>query len=419
MIAGIDTPGRPAARRERPSITEQGQALWQLRETATASVGNGEVSLSGACLEGIFGLMCLDASSTGAGPWQARATLAGLDVDIRVRRDQRVDLLAVENLVFEQPGGFVHARVPFIPFLLARLAPDPGHLLGEEPVREDDQEEPPGAQHPGHLLEVADDRFGDGGSPVPEPRGDQARHLVGDAAVAGQAFEADAVGLDRQRALVQERQRLERRLAGVYNCDSPAGETTMGGLLEDCRTVVTSDARFTWCDADFLAEQGVTPWTDMPVWVPARGEYQGWGQVSTARAVAAMKKDLVAQKAELELLYDIEDRGRGEGSLRDELKAVMENHCSVFRNEEVLSEGVAKVELLAERFKHARIDDHSSVFNTARVEALELENLFAAALATIHSALERKESRGLHYNINHLEKDDIHWKQDTLIRKFF
>jgi 2'-hydroxyisoflavone reductase len=80
---------------------------------------------------------------------------------------------------------------------------------------------------------------------------------------------------------------LERRLAGVYNCDSPAGETTMGGLLSDCRAVTASDARFTWCDADFLAEQGVAPWSDMPCWVPARDDYRGFGQVSAARAIAA------------------------------------------------------------------------------------------------------------------------------------
>ena len=114
--------------------------------------------------------------------------------------------------------------------------------------------------------------------------------------------------------------------------------------------------------------------------------------------------------------WDRKQNGDAESisGLRDELKAVMENHCSVFRNEEVLSEGVAKVEQLAERFKHARIDDHSSVFNTARVEALELENLFAVALATIHSALERRESRGAHSRTDYTERDDINWMRHSL-----
>jgi succinate dehydrogenase / fumarate reductase flavoprotein subunit len=110
--------------------------------------------------------------------------------------------------------------------------------------------------------------------------------------------------------------------------------------------------------------------------------------------------------------------GNGDGEsvsvLRDELKAVMENHCSVFRNEEVLSEGVNKVEQIAERFKHARIDDRSSVFNTARVEALELENLVGVALATIHSAYARQESRGAHSRIDYTERDDINWMRHSL-----
>ena len=92
----------------------------------------------------------------------------------------------------------------------------------------------------------------------------------------------------------------------------------------------------------------------------------------------------------------------------------MENHCSVFRNEEVLSVGVDKVERIAERFKDVRIDDRSAVFNTARVEALELENLIGVALATIHSAWARKESRGAHSRIDYTERDDINWMRHSL-----
>ena len=114
--------------------------------------------------------------------------------------------------------------------------------------------------------------------------------------------------------------------------------------------------------------------------------------------------------------WDSKPTGDGESIavLRDELKAVMENHCSVFRNEDVLTEGVAKVEQLVERFKYARIDDNSAVFNTARVEALELENLFGVALATIHSAHARKESRGAHSRIDYTERDDMNWMRHSL-----
>jgi len=114
--------------------------------------------------------------------------------------------------------------------------------------------------------------------------------------------------------------------------------------------------------------------------------------------------------------WDKSGNGEGESvsALRDELKAVMEDHCSVFRNEDVLNEGVVKVEQLVERFKHARIADQSAVFNTARVEALELENLFGVALATIHSAAARNESRGAHSRMDYTERDDINWMKHSL-----
>lgn len=100
--------------------------------------------------------------------------------------------------------------------------------------------------------------------------------------------------------------------------------------------------------------------------------------------------------------------------LRAELKQVMETHCGVFRNDEVLHEGVEKVEQLVERMKYARTDDHSSVFNTAKVEALELENLMGVALATIHSAYARHESRGAHSRTDYTERDDKAWMRHSL-----
>ena len=80
---------------------------------------------------------------------------------------------------------------------------------------------------------------------------------------------------------------LEHRLAGPYNCDSPAGLYTMGTLLAGCRDITRSGAEFTWCDAAFLAAHGVQAWSDMPCWIPAEGDYRGFGQVSTEKARAA------------------------------------------------------------------------------------------------------------------------------------
>jgi succinate dehydrogenase flavoprotein subunit len=100
--------------------------------------------------------------------------------------------------------------------------------------------------------------------------------------------------------------------------------------------------------------------------------------------------------------------------LRAELKQVMENHCGVFRKKDILKEGVEKVEQLVQRMTNLRINDNSSTFNTARVEAFELENLMAVALATIHSAYAREESRGAHSREDFPERDDKAWMRHSL-----
>ncbi len=100
--------------------------------------------------------------------------------------------------------------------------------------------------------------------------------------------------------------------------------------------------------------------------------------------------------------------------LRAELKQVMETHCGVFRQKDVLQEGVEKVEKLVKRMVNVKVDDSCQVFNTARVEAFELENLMAVALATIHSAYAREESRGAHSREDFPERDDKAWMRHSL-----
>ncbi len=100
--------------------------------------------------------------------------------------------------------------------------------------------------------------------------------------------------------------------------------------------------------------------------------------------------------------------------LRKELKQVMEDHCGVFRDKDILKQGVDKVEQLAGRMKNVKVDDLSFTFNTAIVEAFELENLMAVALATIHSAYAREESRGAHSRVDFPERDDKSWMRHSL-----
>lgn len=79
----------------------------------------------------------------------------------------------------------------------------------------------------------------------------------------------------------------EASLRGSYNCITPARMLTMGAMLDDCRAECGSDARFTWIDDEFLTSHGVTPWGHLPAWIPPRGNYAGFGQMSTERAVKA------------------------------------------------------------------------------------------------------------------------------------
>jgi succinate dehydrogenase / fumarate reductase flavoprotein subunit len=100
--------------------------------------------------------------------------------------------------------------------------------------------------------------------------------------------------------------------------------------------------------------------------------------------------------------------------LKAELMKVMEEKCGVFRTEDVLVKGVEEVKRIKEKLNKAFISDHSSVFNTARVEALELENLIEVGLATVISAQARKESRGAHSRVDYTKRDDESWMKHSL-----
>jgi succinate dehydrogenase / fumarate reductase, flavoprotein subunit len=112
--------------------------------------------------------------------------------------------------------------------------------------------------------------------------------------------------------------------------------------------------------------------------------------------------------------WDKKGDGERPEQLRAELKKAMEDHAGVFREESLLAEGVKKVREIAERFKHATLSDQSRVFNTARVEAMETENLIDCAMAASMSAHARQESRGAHSRVDHEKRDDERWMKHTL-----
>jgi succinate dehydrogenase / fumarate reductase flavoprotein subunit len=97
-----------------------------------------------------------------------------------------------------------------------------------------------------------------------------------------------------------------------------------------------------------------------------------------------------------------------------EMRRTMQAHCGVFRFPDSMAEGVKKMLAVAERAKSTFITDKSKVFNTARVEALELDNLIEVALSTMISANARQESRGAHDRSDFPNRDDVNWMKHTL-----
>jgi succinate dehydrogenase / fumarate reductase flavoprotein subunit len=100
--------------------------------------------------------------------------------------------------------------------------------------------------------------------------------------------------------------------------------------------------------------------------------------------------------------------------LRDEMQRIMQDHCGVYRTEALLKEGLSMLDKVEARLPNAALSDHSKMFNTARLEALELENLMAISRATLVSALARTESRGAHTREDFPKRDDDRWLRHTL-----
>ncbi len=111
-------------------------------------------------------------------------------------------------------------------------------------------------------------------------------------------------------------------------------------------------------------------------------------------------KHLPADAADLSLArlarLDSTTSGEYAQDVANDIRQALQQHAGVFRTQASMDEGVEKIKALAERVKNIALKDKSKVFNTARIEALEVENLIEPALATMVSAAARRESRGAH-----------------------
>ena len=156
-----------------------------------------------------------------------------------------------------------------------------------------------------------------------------------------------------------------------------------------------------------------------------------FGRAAGLHIVDAVKK---APKAHKELPADAADRalsrlarldnttdGEYAQDVANDIRKATQEHAGVFRTQASMDEGVAKMAALAERVKHIGLKDKSQVFNTARIEALEVENLIESAQATIVSAAARRESRGAHTVNDYADspefpngRNDAVWMKHTL-----
>jgi succinate dehydrogenase / fumarate reductase flavoprotein subunit len=118
---------------------------------------------------------------------------------------------------------------------------------------------------------------------------------------------------------------------------------------------------------------------------------------------------------------DATSSGEYSQDVANDIRSTMQQHAGVFRTQASMDEGVAKIAALRERVQSITLKDKSRIFNTARIEALEVENLIEAAQATIVSAAARHESRGAHSVNDYADspehpngRNDADWHKHTL-----
>jgi len=148
-----------------------------------------------------------------------------------------------------------------------------------------------------------------------------------------------------------------------------------------------------------------------------------FGKASGDRVIQFLKenpghKDLPADAGEYSRsrLARLDNQTGGESvhEVGAEMRRTMQAHCGVFRFPDMLTQGVDKIRQVAQRVERTEIKDKSRTFNTARIEALELENLIEVARSTMVSAEARRETRGAHDRADFHKRDDVNWLKHSL-----
>jgi succinate dehydrogenase / fumarate reductase flavoprotein subunit len=122
---------------------------------------------------------------------------------------------------------------------------------------------------------------------------------------------------------------------------------------------------------------------------------------------------LNATKKQIQTLFDQKGTIRI-GQLRQQFQDCMTEHCGVFRTEEMMKEGLAKIQELKQQYSQIYLDDKNTYWNTELIEALELQSLMMVGEIILASAFNRKESRGAHSREDYSARDDENFLKHTL-----
>ncbi len=197
---------------------------------------------------------------------------------------------------------------------------------------------------------------------------------------------------------------LPTNLNGQVVVPSGKSEKTINGLyaVGECACVSVHGAN----------RLGSNSLLDLVVFGKSTGEHM-------AKTIKSSKahKDLPPKAEEFTLdRLDRYEHAQGECivDVRLDMRQTMQENCGVFRFPDLLAKGVTEINEIAKRAENIVIKDKSKVFNTARVEALEFDNMMEVALATVHAAHNRTESRGAHAREDFQDRDDKKWLTHSL-----